>query len=719
MDANVFSQANDWRHTKDAVANFKRLLLCAKCSTVMKEPVCLGTCEHLLCRSCAGPRAGDGCVVCHSPAWVKDIQINRQLSSIIQLFSGLDSLLNPTENTEPAPNEMQTQAENSMLKHKKNVKIWFSPRSRKVRCRVDKPSDVTIADSKSSADMAEAQPGSVSVQRRDLAVFNFISSSQDSDSTSSQRRTHDNRNKKKMKKPSCRKRLVQKASKVTQKQAKKMRLQAINQEWGIIEEADGLKEEEQACTGGVRRSSKRVSFQSPAVTSEDSQPEVPQGNSNSFNCGGWMMKQGQSEGGNRVLRNQAQPCQSEAERFIQHHALSDNSPNGYSPKGVSQHSSKRLRVDEQVVSLETTPKRPRSSPSRRKQTRWFGQMVAALSNPATMISPVRGNNTTIHRKRQADSSCVPVTVERVSPRSPGTPVGRSNSGSPAVTKRNHKGETLLHLAAIKGDIDAVKELLEQGADPNLKDNAGWTPLHEACNLGHLAVVEVLISRGALLNTPGYENDSPLHDAVRNGHLAIAKLLLQHGASKTVLNLYGKQPADYAIGRDMQEIFWLTSEESQCADTFRSPSADLSVVCDFARRDEKMVLLANNLSQSEQQQLTALEQVVGGRRADTFSGSVSHVVVPEGSMQTDHFTLLAVLAGCWVLNTAGWKRVCRQAGGCPKLSTRQETAPIAVESTDGTCSHLSSMAVSSSYGAPLRRRPKTSWSSCSAKEVVNF
>uniref|UniRef100_A0A8C6T7R5 BRCA1 associated RING domain 1 n=1 Tax=Neogobius melanostomus TaxID=47308 RepID=A0A8C6T7R5_9GOBI len=61
----------------------------------MKDPVCLGMCEHLLCRSCAGPRAGDGCVVCHSPAWVKDIQINRQLSSIIELFSGLEKLVNP------------------------------------------------------------------------------------------------------------------------------------------------------------------------------------------------------------------------------------------------------------------------------------------------------------------------------------------------------------------------------------------------------------------------------------------------------------------------------------------------------------------------------------------------------------------------------------------------------------------------------------------------
>ncbi|XP_031714195.1 BRCA1-associated RING domain protein 1 isoform X1 [Anarrhichthys ocellatus] len=644
MDNDVLEEEKDWKNTKEAVRNFRQLLLCSKCSLLMTEPVCLGMCEHMLCRSCAGPRAGDGCVVCQSPAWVKDIQINRQLSSIVTLFCGLEFLLNPVEQPDSSVAKNQTQPQSPVFKQKKNFKIWFSPRSRKVRCTVEKPSEVLVPESTSSRQTAAAQQDAVTARRPDLSVFNFTLSSPDSDSSSSQRSKNANGKKGSTKKQAAvRKVLVQGAARTTRKQTKrnmkKQRLKAINQQWGIIKEAEASKEKEQHCAEGSRRSSKRVSFVSPAVTSDEPQPKVPQGSTNELGPGTSTTRKSPIEGGVAVLNDQTQPGQ----------GMSDSEVNVSPPK----HSSKRSRAEEKVAVLETTPKRPRASPCRRRKS----QMSPAVLNPLSSPSPRCDKSIKNSREEQGDSPSVRATVGR---KSPSTPAGRPSSGSPAVLKRNHKGETLLHLAAIKGDVEAVKELLDQGADPNLKDHAGWTPLHEACNLGHLVVVEVLVSRGALLNTPGYENDSPLHDAVRNGHPAVVKLLLQFGASRNILNLYGKRPADYAVGLEMLEVFQEISEGTQDANTSLSPSTSLSIVSDCVRRDGVAVLLASKLSQPEQVQVAKLGELLGGRMADTFSGSVSHVVVPEGHMRATISALLGLLAGCWVVNFS-WVEACLQAG----------------------------------------------------------
>ena len=51
--------------------------------------------------------------------------------------------------------------------------------------------------------------------------------------------------------------------------------------------------------------------------------------------------------------------------------------------------------------------------------------------------------------------------------------------------------------------------------------SGWTPLHEACNLGYIDVARQLINAGANVNIRGLDNDTPLHDASVNGHSGVS------------------------------------------------------------------------------------------------------------------------------------------------------------------------------------------------------
>ncbi|KAJ8920823.1 hypothetical protein NQ315_015613 [Exocentrus adspersus] len=120
-----------------------------------------------------------------------------------------------------------------------------------------------------------------------------------------------------------------------------------------------------------------------------------------------------------------------------------------------------------------------------------------------------------------------------------------SSGSSRSRDRNERGETPLHLAAIKGDVEQVCKLLAHRADPNVADFAGWTPLHEACNHGWYEVAFRLVQSGANVNAKGLDNDTPLHDAAINGHLKLVKLLVEQGADIHAKNSKGKTPLDVA------------------------------------------------------------------------------------------------------------------------------------------------------------------------------
>lgn len=70
------------------------------------------------------------------------------------------------------------------------------------------------------------------------------------------------------------------------------------------------------------------------------------------------------------------------------------------------------------------------------------------------------------------------------------------------------GTTPLHEAANRGDRNAVRLLLDAGADPNAVDEGGCTPLHEALKHPHLQVARMLVAAGSQLDANNRAGVSP-------------------------------------------------------------------------------------------------------------------------------------------------------------------------------------------------------------------
>lgn len=100
---------------------------------------------------------------------------------------------------------------------------------------------------------------------------------------------------------------------------------------------------------------------------------------------------------------------------------------------------------------------------------------------------------------------------------------QSNTALKVVT--NHKGETPLHLAAGKGNIELVTLLLEKGAPVNVQDTQGMTPLMNAAARGHLEIIHLLVEHDADINKVTKAGISACMLASHAGHTEIVNALI--------------------------------------------------------------------------------------------------------------------------------------------------------------------------------------------------
>jgi uncharacterized protein len=112
--------------------------------------------------------------------------------------------------------------------------------------------------------------------------------------------------------------------------------------------------------------------------------------------------------------------------------------------------------------------------------------------------------------------------------------------------------TPLLFAAYWDNRDAVRALLEAGADPNVESNEGLSPLRWAVEAGDREMTSLLLrhdARRSIDKYGGFAGFTPLAIAARRLDLPMIELLLEAGANAEALDSDGRTAREHLPPRD--------------------------------------------------------------------------------------------------------------------------------------------------------------------------
>ena len=123
-----------------------------------------------------------------------------------------------------------------------------------------------------------------------------------------------------------------------------------------------------------------------------------------------------------------------------------------------------------------------------------------------------------------------------------------------IETKDSQGETPLIKAAATGQADVIKLLLAKGAKVNARNVHRRSAICEAAYWGHADAVRALADGGADINARDDHCDStPLMHAAERGSLETVKVLLEKGANVNATDCSGRTALTFLRGKDIEEI----------------------------------------------------------------------------------------------------------------------------------------------------------------------
>jgi uncharacterized protein len=114
-----------------------------------------------------------------------------------------------------------------------------------------------------------------------------------------------------------------------------------------------------------------------------------------------------------------------------------------------------------------------------------------------------------------------------------------------VNTKDRHGHTPLMDAAKSGNVEAVKDLLNRGADLEAKSEKSKTALHYAAANGYVEIVNLLLGQGAVVDARDRDWHTPLMLAAIYGCNHTVQSLVTNGADVGAKTLVGNTAMIYA------------------------------------------------------------------------------------------------------------------------------------------------------------------------------
>lgn len=130
----------------------------------------------------------------------------------------------------------------------------------------------------------------------------------------------------------------------------------------------------------------------------------------------------------------------------------------------------------------------------------------------------------------------------------------------SINSRDRDGKPALVVAAEHGNVAVMRFLLEESANPDLRDKRTTrTALLMASELGNVAIVRLLIDAKADLSKTDRQGETALMKAARAGSLDAVRLLIEAGADVNATDYAGHTALWHALDGRQQRAAQMLQE----------------------------------------------------------------------------------------------------------------------------------------------------------------